>query len=73
MIDGFTRYGNAVIVKNISSTLEAFIKTWLGIFGATTNLFNENGGEFISNKLYDMCKKFSMKVTTVSSYSPHIE
>ena len=70
MIDEFTRYSNAVIIKKKSSCLKACIKNWLSIFGAPKRLFSDNGGEFISDEFYGMCERFNIKVITTPSYSP---
>ena len=70
IIDEFTRYSNAVIIKKKSSISAAFTKNWLSIFGAPKRLFTDNGGEFISDELYKMCERFNIKVITAPSYSP---
>ena len=62
IIDEFTRYSNAVIFKKKLSSLTAFIKNWLSIFGAPKRLFSDNGEEFISDKFYEMCERFNIKV-----------
>ena len=54
MIGEFTRYSNAVIINKKSSSLKAFIKNWLSIFGSPKRLFSDNGGEFISD---EFCEK----------------
>ena len=69
MIDEFTRYSNAVIIKKKSSCLTAFIKNLLSIFGVPKRLFSDNGGEFISDEFYEMCERFNIKVITTPSYS----
>ena len=50
--------------------MAAFIKNWLSIFGVPKRLFSDNGGEFISDKFYEMCENFNIKVITMPSYSP---
>ena len=69
MIDEFTRYSNAVIIKKKSSCLKACIKNWLSIFGAPKRLFSDNGGEFISDEFYEIwLMKFNdIKVITTPS------
>ena len=73
MIDQFTRYRNAVIIKKRSSSLTAFIKYWLSILGAPKRLFSDNGRESISDEFYEMCERFNIKVVTTPSYSPWSE
>ena len=70
MIDQFSKYINVAIIKNKSPTLKAFIKIWLSIFGAPKKLFSDNGGEFISDKFYEMREKFRIKLTTTPPYRP---
>ena len=70
MIDQFARYINVVIIKNKSPNLKAFIKIWLSIFGAPKKLFSDNGGKFISDKFYEMCEKFRIKLTTTPPCRP---
>ena len=67
MINEFARHSNAVIIKKKSSSLTAFIKNWLSIFGAPKRLFSDNGGEFISDEFYEMCERFNIKVITTPS------
>ena len=69
IIDEFTRCSNTVIIKKKSSSLAAFIKNWLSIFGAPKRLFSDNGGEFINDEFYEMCERFNIKVVTTPSYS----
>ena len=70
MIDEFTRYSNAVIIEKKSSSLTAFIKNWLSIFGSPKRLFTNNGGTVISDEFYEMCDRFNIKVITTPSYIP---
>ena len=71
MIDEFTRYSNAVIIKKKSPCLclKAFINNWLSISGAPKRLFSDNGGEFISDEFYEIwLMKFNdIKVITTPS------
>ena len=65
MIDEFTKYSNAVIIKKKLSSLTVFIKNWLSIFGAPKRLFSDNGGEFINDEFYEICKRFNIQVITM--------
>ena len=47
MIDEFTRCSNGVIIKKKSSSLKAFIKNCLSMFGVPNRLFSDNGGRFM--------------------------
>ena len=66
MINEFTRYSNAVILKSKSLVMKGFIWGWISIFGATKQIFSDNGGEFVSNNFYEMWEKFSIKVTATT-------
>ena len=65
MIDEFTKYSNAVIIKKKLSSLTVFIKNWLSIFGAPKRLFSDNGGEFINDEFYEICESFNIQVITM--------
>ena len=65
MIDEFTKYSNAVIIKKKLSSLTVFIKNWLSIFGAPKRLFSDNGGEFINDEFYEICGRFNIQVITM--------
>ena len=69
MIDEFTRYSNAVIIKKKSSSLAAFIKNWLSIFGVRKRLCSDNGEEFISDEFYEICERFNINIITTLSYN----
>ena len=40
--------------------MKAFIRYWIGIFGAPKRVFSDNGGEFISKEFQEMCEKFNI-------------
>ena len=50
--------------------MKAFIRYWIGIFGAPKRVFSDNGGEFISKEFQEMSEKFNFKIMTTASYSP---
>ncbi|XP_077974967.1 uncharacterized protein LOC144430759 [Styela clava] len=72
MIDHFTRYSRAAIVRNkFSSTIvKKFMQNWIGIFGSPARILSDNGGEFDSEVFKDMCGNFNITFTTTAAYSP---
>ena len=70
MIDEFTRFSNAAIISKKNDSMKAFILSWIGLFRASTRIFSDKGGEFISDRFYEMCEKFTIKVISTPSYSP---
>ena len=69
MIDGFSRFSNAVIIKNKDDSMNMFIKHWISIFGAPNYIFSDNRGEFIGDGFY-VCGTFNRKVSGTESFSP---
>ena len=70
IIDEFTRFSNAHIIRHKDATVRIFMKCWISMFGAPCKVFSDNGGEFISDEFVDMCEAFRMKISTTPSYSP---
>ena len=69
-IGDFTRFSNAAIISKKNDSMKAFILSWIDLFGASTRIFSDNGGEFISDNFYGMCEKFNIKMISTPSYSP---
>ena len=67
IIDEFSRFSNAKIIKSKYMSVKTFMKSWISIFGVPSKVFSDNGGEFIGNDFLDMCETF---VSTTPSYSP---
>ncbi|XP_077974464.1 uncharacterized protein LOC144430404 [Styela clava] len=72
MIDHFTRYSRAAIVRNkLSSTIvKKFMQNWISIFGSPARILSDNGGEFDSEVFKDMCENFNITFTTTAAYLP---
>ena len=70
--DEFSRYRNAVIINTKSSSIIAnhFLKNWISLFGCPGQFFSENGGEFVSKHLIDLCENFNIKILTTPAESP---
>ncbi|XP_077971779.1 uncharacterized protein LOC144425883 [Styela clava] len=72
MVDEFTRFSNAVIVRSKSSSIIAnkFLLRWISIFGSPQKVFTDNGREFNNHEFLDMCDNFNIIVNTSPAYSP---
>ena len=70
VIDEFTRYSNAAVIRKKDASVRVFMKCWISIFGAPRKVCSDNGGEFIGEDFIDMCESFGIKVSTSASYSP---
>ena len=56
ILDEFSRFRNAVIIKSKTDSMKMFIKQWICIFGAPHCIFSDNGVEFINNTFYKIVK-----------------
>ena len=70
VIDEFTRYSNAGIVRSKNVAVRCFLRHWISLFGAPHRVFSDNGGEFIGEEMYELCHSFGIKVITTPGYSP---
>ena len=72
MIDEFSRYSNAVIIKSKQPAviIQNFIQNWISLFGSPMKIFSDNGGEFSSEELTDFCENFNIKISTSAAESP---
>ena len=64
LIDEFSRFSNAAIIKSKSSNvvIKVFLKYWISLFGTPNTLFSKNGGEFVSKDFIDFCENFNMNL-----------
>ena len=72
IIDEFTRFSNAIIIRNkgTSTVIKKFLQSWISIFGSPNKVFSDNGSEFESEEFKDLCENFNITFTTTHSYSP---
>ena len=72
MIDEFTRYSNAVIIKSKSSSLivKKFLLCWISLFGPPKQTFSDNGGEFVSEVFMDLSENFNIITLTSGAQTP---
>ena len=72
MIDHFTRYQVATIVKSKESSeiIDAITTKWMPIFGRVNKLLTDNGGEFNSDEMREVASSFNMELRTTGANSP---
>ena len=72
MVDHATRYGQACLVKNKSSSeiVKRIFELWIRVFGCPEQLLTDNGGEFNNKEYLDLCDKCNIKVLTTAAESP---
>ena len=72
MIDEFTRFSNATIIKSKHPEIiiKNFLQNWVSLFGTLFKVFSHNGDEFFSPEFIDFCENFNIKVSTSPAESP---
>ena len=70
IIDEFTRFSNAAIIRSKIAVIKKFLQCWISLFGALQKVISDNGGEFDSNEFRDLCENFNITVKTTPAYSP---
>ena len=70
IIDEFTRFSNAAIIRSKTAVIKKFLQCWISLFGAPQKVISDNGGEFDSNEFRDLCENFNITVKTTPAYSP---
>ena len=72
MIDEFSHYSNAVIIKSKQPAviIQNFIQNWIGLFGSPMKIFSDNGGEFSLEEQTHFCENFNIKISTSAAESP---
>ena len=72
MIDVFTRYtlGTVIPSKSPEHVVKFLIRTWIRYFGLMDALMFDNGGEFSSEWMREVCGRLDIKNHTTGAYSP---
>ena len=70
MIDEFSRFSNAVLIRKKDYSMNMFMRHWISIIGAPNYIFSDNGGEFIGEDFHNMCGNFNINVSVTASFSP---
>ena len=72
LIDKFSRFSNAVIIKSKSTNIiiKKILKYRICLFGSPNTIFSDNGGEFVSKEFIDFCENFNIKVKTTAAEAP---
>ena len=74
IVDLFSRYTAAYVIpdKKPESVIKPFLQSWiLTRFGAPRAIITDNGGEFVNNKMTNLCHNFGIKLYTTAGYSAH--
>ena len=72
MIDVFTRYSAASIIKSKhkETIVDAVLKHWVALFGTPDTILSDNGGEFNNDLLRDVAELLNTKVLATAAESP---
>ena len=70
IIDKFTRFSNATIIRSKTAVIKKFLLYWISLFGAPQKVISDTRGEFDSNEFRDLCENFSITVKTTPAYPP---
>jgi len=70
--DSFSKFVSLQPLKSTYSKdiCETFEKHWISIFGPPSQLHTDNGTNFSSNELKQLCEKYYIKKTFTSPYNP---
>ena len=72
MIDNFTRYSAAVVLKSKESSeiLKAVFRYWVAYFGPPAKILTDNGREFNNELFRDMAANLNITVLSTAAQSP---
>ena len=72
IIDTFTRYSCAAILKNKSAkeVIRVLFRHWIAIFGQPRCLFTDNGSEFVNEELMELAEKYDVNLQTTPVEAP---
>ena len=71
LVDLATRYCAAIVIENkLPSTVKKGIfMRWISIFGTPKKILSDNGGEFSTCEMRDICEKFNIRLLTKNAES----
>ena len=72
MVDHATRYAQACVVKNKTSTeiIKKIFDIWIRVFGCPEQVLTDNGGEFNNWEFLEACEKCNIRIKTTAAESP---
>ena len=72
IIDEFSRFSQAGIgrSKKTSEIIEVLSQKWISVYGCSSLIFSDNGGEFCSKEFEDWTQNFNIEHKTSAAYSP---
>ena len=72
MIDVFTRFSAAVLIKSKhkENIVDSILRHWVAIFGTPQSILSDNGGEFNNDLIRDVAELLNTRVTNTAAESP---
>ena len=72
LIDMFTRFSISVFIprKKPSNVIDRIMMCWVGIFGTMKCVLSDNGGEFSSDEMREVCSILNVEKLTTAAESP---
>jgi hypothetical protein len=72
IIDHATRYCNAIVIQNKTSTtiIRAIFQNWISIFGCPRKILSDNGCEFNNQEFRELGEAFNIKILNTAAESP---
>ena len=72
MIDMWSRLSVSTVIKRKLSSviIDNIMKHWIGVFGIMTAILSDNGGEFNSDEMQEVCSILNVEHCTTAAYSP---
>ena len=72
IVDLFSKVIVATLIdkKGSSTIVNEFLGMWVSIFGVTTAILTDNGGEFSNKEFRPIAEYFSFRVKTAAAESP---
>ena len=72
IIDNFTRFSVACVVKNKESSeiLDGLFKYWIGYFGPPSKILSDNGREFDNSQFREMAQQMNISLHSTAAQSP---
>ena len=72
LIDMFSRFSVSVFVnrKKTSEIIDKIMQCWVGAFGVMEAILHDNGGEFSSDEMREVCSILNIETMTTAAESP---
>lgn len=72
LFDMFTRFSVSVFIdrKKSSDVIDKIMKCWIAVFGVMECILTDNGGEFNSDEMREVCSILHVEICTTAAESP---